>query len=103
MACKAALAVIQSLSFCHTKPFMPISVRLPPRVEQKLAAYCLSHKLTKSEAVKRALDQMLEEGARKPSPYDLGREFFERKGTPKRDIALNSKRLLREHFRGKAR
>jgi len=82
---------------------MPISVRLPPPVEQKLDEYCLSHKVTKSEAVKRALDRMLEEGARKASPYDLGREFFERKGTPKRDIALNSKRLLQEHFRGKVR
>lgn len=82
---------------------MPISVRLPPRVEQRLAEYCLSHKVTKSEAVKRALDQMIAEKARKPSPYELGREFFERKGTPKRDIGLQTKRLLRERFRGKDR
>src|SRR5258706_166012 len=39
---------------------MPISVRLPPRVEQKLAEYCASHKVSRSEAVKQALDRLLE-------------------------------------------
>jgi Arc/MetJ-type ribon-helix-helix transcriptional regulator len=82
---------------------MPISVRLPPRVEQELADYCVAHKVTRSEAVKRALEQLLERSAGQPSPYDLGRDFFERKGTPRRDVGLQSKRLLREHFRGKDR
>lgn len=82
---------------------MPISVRLPSRVEQELADYCVAHKVTRSEAVKRALEQLLERSAGRQSPYDLGREFFERKGSPKRDIGLQSKRLLREHFRGKGR
>jgi Arc/MetJ-type ribon-helix-helix transcriptional regulator len=84
---------------------MPISVRLPPRVEQKLAEYCVSHKITRSEAVKRALDEMLEEKENKPSPYALGKEFFDRnlRTKPTRDVARNSKRLLIEHFRGKRR
>ena len=84
---------------------MPISVRLPPRVEQKLAEYCVSHKVTKSEAVKRALVQMLEAKAGRESPYELGREFFERnlRAKPTQDIARHTKRLLIEHFRGKRR
>lgn len=84
---------------------MTISVRLPPRVEQKLAEYCVSHKVTKSEAVKRALEQMLEANAGKPSPYELGREFFVRneRTKPTKDIARHLKRLLIEHFRGKRR
>lgn len=82
---------------------MPISVRLPPRVEQDLADYCVAHKVTRSEAVKRALEQMLKHSAGQRSPYDLGRDFFERKGTPRRDIGAQSKRLLRDHFRGRAR
>ena len=84
---------------------MAISVRLPPRVEQKLAEYCASHKVTKSEAVKQALEEMLEAGADKASPYDLGREYFERnlKAVPKSDVARHTKRLLIEHFRGKRR
>ena len=84
---------------------MPISVRLPPGVEQKLAEYCVSRKVTKSEAVKLALEKFLETGAGKSSPYDLGREFFERnlRTKPTRDIARHTKRLLIEHFRGKRR
>lgn len=84
---------------------MAISVRISPRVEQQLAEYCASRKMTKSEAVKRALEQMLEKQAEKASPYDLGREFFERneRTKPSRDVARHSKRLLMEHFRGKRR
>jgi predicted DNA-binding protein len=82
---------------------MSISVRLPPRVEQKLAEYCVSHKVTKSEAVKRALEEMLKGKEGKPSPYELGKEFFERNLRTKstRDTARHTKRLLIEHFRGK--
>ena len=84
---------------------MPLSVRLPPRVEQKLADYCASHKVTKSEAIKRALEQMLDTAAGEASPFDLGRELFERnlRTKPSRDIARHSKKLLIEHFRGKRR
>jgi Arc/MetJ-type ribon-helix-helix transcriptional regulator len=84
---------------------MPISVRLPPRVEQKLAEYCVSNKVTRSEAVKRALQQMLETNSGTPSPYELGREYFERNARtkPTKDIARHTKRLLIEHFRGRRR
>lgn len=80
---------------------MPISVRLPPRVEQKLADYCASNKVTKSEAVKRALEQMLDAG--RASPYELGKEFFDRnqRTKPTDDVARHTKRLLIERFRGK--
>ncbi|MBI3373616.1 MAG: hypothetical protein HY017_17970 [Betaproteobacteria bacterium] len=38
---------------------MTLTVRLPPRVEQELAEYCVKHRLTKSEAVQRALEELL--------------------------------------------
>lgn len=84
---------------------MPVSIRLPLNVEQKLADYCVSHKVTRSEAIKRALEQMLEASSGRPSPYDLGREYFERnlRAKPTRDIARHTKRLLIERFRGKRR
>lgn len=79
---------------------MPISVRLPPGVEQKLAAYCVSHKVTKSEAVKRALEELF---GRKPVP--LSEDPFARKfmGSDTRpgDVARHTKRLLRELGRRK--
>jgi predicted DNA-binding protein len=79
---------------------MPISVRLPPRVEQRLAEYCAHAKLTKTEAIKRALDRLFEEEPTPAADNPAARRFI---GSDKRegDVARNSKRLLREHFRGK--
>lgn len=79
---------------------MPISVRLPSRVEQELSDYCVSHKVTKSEAVKRALAQMLDRSSGKASAFELGKGFI---GVEKSrgDVARHSQRLLRERFRNK--
>ena len=79
---------------------MPISVRLPPRVEQQLAEYCAHTKLTKSEAVKRALERLFEqEGA--PAAANPAAKRFIGSDRQAGDVARHSKRLLREHFRGK--
>jgi prevent-host-death family protein len=43
---------------------MPISVRLPPRVEQQLAEYSTRARVTKSRAVKRALERLFAEDPR---------------------------------------
>jgi predicted DNA-binding protein len=79
---------------------MAISVRLPPGVEQKLADYCTSEKVTKSEAIKRALEQLLDE-----TPVPLSEDPFFRKfiGSDSRpgDVARHSKRLLRQQNRRK--
>ena len=82
---------------------MTLTVRLPPRVEQQLAEYCVKRRLTKSEAVKLALMDLLSANAGKPSAYDLGKDLFgpHTDATPTEDIARHSRRLLREHFRGK--
>jgi len=84
---------------------MAISVRLSQRVEQKLAQYCVSHKLTKSQAVKQALERLLDSGERAPSPYELGGDIFARheRVTPTEDIARHTSRLLRERFKGRSR
>jgi len=37
---------------------MTLTVRLPQRVEQDLAEYCAKRRLTKSEAVKLALEEL---------------------------------------------
>ena len=79
---------------------MPISVRLPLRVEQQLADYCAHAKLTKSEAVKRALERLFEQDRLPAGASAAAKRFI---GSDKRDgnVAADSKRLLREHFRGK--
>ena len=78
---------------------MPTSVRLPPRVEHRLAD-CAHAKLTKTEAIKRALERLFDEEATPAASNPAARRFI---GSDKRqgDVARDSKRLLREHFRGK--
>jgi hypothetical protein len=77
---------------------MPLSVRLPPRVEQKLAEYCVAKKITKSAAIKRALEQLFAQGTAASQASRLARRFV---GSDKRpgDVARDSKRLLRERMR----
>lgn len=77
---------------------MAISVRLPPRVEQQLAHYCAHAKLTKSEAVKRALERLFEQEPVPTAASAAARRFI---GSDKAagDIARHTKRLLRERFR----
>ena len=77
---------------------MTLTVRLPARVEQDLAEYCVQRRVTKSEAVKQALEKLLEESGAPTDVYKASARF---RGHDKRpgDIARHSKRLLREHFR----
>jgi hypothetical protein len=79
---------------------MTLTVRLPSRVEEALKAYCVAHRITKSDAVKMALERLLAEAAARPSPYEVGRAGFGADRTAPRKVARNTKRLLRERFRG---
>ena len=81
---------------------MTLSVRIPPRVEQELAEYCAKHRVSKSEAVNRALDEFLSAQGSERSPYELVKDLIgpADAGAATEDVARRSKRLLRERFRG---
>ena len=81
---------------------MPISVRLPPRVEQRLAEYCPHAKLTKTEAIKRALERLFEQEPAPVAANPAARRFIGSDKSPG-SVADDTKRLLRAHFRGKAK
>ena len=80
---------------------MTLTVRLPQRVEQELAEYCAKRRLTKSEAVKLALEELLrasETRARdRPHPF-IGGD----KGDGS-DVSGNIKAALRARFRRRSR
>ncbi len=82
---------------------MPLTVRLPPRLQQELTEYCVTHRVTKSDAVKQALQRLLSETTTQVTPFDLGKDGFGADDTPGREIARNTKRLIKERFRGKTR
>jgi hypothetical protein len=82
---------------------MTLSVRIPPRVEQELAEYCARNGVSKSDAVKDALDQFLSGKSGDRSPYELMKDLIgpHTDEAPSEDVARNTKRLLRERIRAK--
>lgn len=80
---------------------MTLTVRLPQRIEQELAEYCVKRRLTKSEAVKRALEELLRspvdgaDGSRHPF---IGGD----KGDGS-DVSGSVKAALRARFRRRSR
>jgi hypothetical protein len=80
---------------------MTLTVRLPQRVEQELAEYCVKRRLTKSEAVKQALEDLLRSSA---SDADDSRHPFigGDKGDGS-DVSGNVKAALRARLRQRKR
>lgn len=74
-----------------------ITARIPPRVEQKLAEYCVKHGVTKSEAVVRALDQYLDAATGGVNLYSLAADVIPRRGT-RRVRSDRIRELAREAF-----
>ena len=83
---------------------MSLSIRLSCETEQQLEQFCLMRKITKSGAVRLALDGLLR--AVQATPHDLGADLFGTSAGSKRmavDVARHTKRLLRKRFRGGTR
>lgn len=80
---------------------MTLTVRLPPYVEQELAEYCVRRRLTKTEAVKLALEALLrspEAGA-----HALRHPFIGGDKGDGSDVSGNIKAALRARFRRRSR
>ena len=79
---------------------MTLTVRLPDRIEEELAEYCVKRRITKSQAVKQALEEMLRPvkgGPRSQHPF-IGGD----KGDGS-DVSGNVSKLLRGRFRVRGR
>jgi len=76
-----------------------INARLPLRVEQKLAEYCASRGVKRSEAVVHALDRYLDGETGGVSAYSLAADLIPRSGM-KQVQADNVRELARKAFRG---
>ena len=81
----------------YTETAMTLTVRLPDRLEQRLAEYCATYRVTKSEAVKHALEDLLKPPA--PGETDLDHPFIGCDKGDGSDVSGNIKRLLRERLR----
>jgi hypothetical protein len=74
---------------------MTLTVRLPDRVAQDLAEYCATHGVSKSEAVKRALEELL----RSPEANAAAHPFIGCDKGDGSDVSGNIKAALRARFR----
>ena len=76
---------------------MTLTVRLPDRLEQQLAEYCATYRVTRSEAVKRALADLLKPAA--PGISNLDHPFIGCDKGDGSDVSGNIKAALRARFR----
>lgn len=76
---------------------MTLTVRLPDRVEQELAEYCVKRRITKSDAVKMALEELLR--VREAGEHDLNHPFIGGDKGDGSDVSGNIKAALRTRFR----
>ena len=63
--------------------------------ERRLVVYCKAHRISKSEAVKKALNLLLTDKAYQLTPYELGQAGFGADKTNSGNIARRTKMLLR--------
>ena len=80
---------------------MTLTVRLPPHVEQELAEYCAKRRLTKTEAVKLALEELLRAPA--TGANDSRHAFIGGDKGDGSDVSGGIKAALRARFRRRRR
>lgn len=81
---------------------MTTTVRLPDRIEQALASYCIENRRTKSEVIVELLEQRLMATFSDASPYDLAQTSgfigcVEGTAT----VSANTKKTVKAKIRGK--
>jgi predicted DNA-binding protein len=78
-----------------------LSVRLDPETEHNLDRTAKSQGLTKSELLRKLIDEGLREESRRASPWQLGSDRFGRVGSGRGDLSITRKTKLKEKLRGK--
>jgi hypothetical protein len=80
---------------------MTLSVRISRRIERELIDYCARNHVSKSDAVKEALEQFLYPKISAGRPYELIKDLIgpHTDEPASEDVARHTKWLLREHVR----
>lgn len=80
---------------------MPVSIRLGPALEERLAKASRKLRLNKTEVIKRSLEAYLADIDPGKTPYELGKELFGADDRPGSNLSVGFKRRLRSKLRGK--
>ena len=82
---------------------MPVSIRLDPALEERLAKASRKLRVNKTEVIKRSLEAYLAQVEPGRSPYDVGADLFGADASPGADRAERFKRRLGRKLRAKHR
>lgn len=75
---------------------MTISFRLDQRMTRKLDAVAKAKGLTKSELVRKCLDECLGGAAQEPTAWELGKHLFGCFDSGRGDLSVRAKEIARE-------
>jgi hypothetical protein len=78
-----------------------LSVRLDARTEEALSRTAAAQGLSKSEFLRRLIDERLREESQRVTPWDLGCELFGREGSGSGVLAADRKAILKRKLREK--
>lgn len=78
-----------------------ISLRLPKDFEIKINRIAKDEKISKSELIKTALKNYIENYVNNTSPYKLGEELFGKFGSGQKDLSKTYKTRLKEKLNEK--
>lgn len=78
-----------------------ISVRLSDELEEKINKLSSQENLTKSDIIKKALENYFEEKEEQTNPYELGEDLFGKHGSEKGKLSKSYKEKVREKINEK--
>ena len=77
------------------------SIRLSNKIEKKLDNVVKFEHLTKSDIIKKALDEFLKKYENQLSPYELGKEVFGKYGSGKNNLSKDYKKIIKKKIHAK--
>ncbi len=80
---------------------MTISLRLDPQTAKRLETLAKAYGVSKSELIRRCLDEYLRDAENGPTVWEAGGHYFGRHGSGHSDRSERCEEILREKFRAK--
>lgn len=82
---------------------MTISLRLDEQLQRELERAARAAGVSKSEVIRRSLQEFLARSNTQRTPWELGQHLFGRYGSGRSDLSSNRKRLVREKVHARKR
>ncbi len=81
---------------------MTVSLRLDEHLEKKLSSAAQAEGVSKSEDIRRCLEEFLNTKTQEADAWEAGKDLFGRHASGRGDLSENCEQILRKRFHGKA-